>query len=411
MGRMKIRFHSIAAIVAAALAAMSATVCLADDDLCVGGVCYLTKEDADAARARLAAEEGKGFSYLALEDDEEDYAAAEETAAAPAAQVLMGMRSEKEFLAFLRGEEAAGALAEGFLALLLVALVCGLADNLTPCVLPLVPVNLAIIGRSAGRGVVYGLGQIAGAGTMGLLAALAGMGFGEVQSSIWFNVAAAAAMVILALATLDVITIDFSRFRKTRANGAGKSKKGLFGVWLLGGASVLLAGACVEPVLLAILLETAEGVGHGNWHFALLPFAFGLGLALPWPFVGAGLGILPKPGVWMVWLKRLLALVVLAFAARYAYLAWHLAHPAEQPVAADAVESGEHDAELWILSAPWCLNCHEMERTVLKAPEVVQEMEKFSIRRVEIDTLDDLQKYPELKDLGIRGLPCYVIRR
>ena len=41
----------------------------------------------------------------------------------------------------------------GPLAILLIVLVGGLALNLTPCVLPMIPINLAIIGAGAQAGV------------------------------------------------------------------------------------------------------------------------------------------------------------------------------------------------------------------------------------------------------------------
>ena len=399
---------------AAALAVLFSTgnTVRADEDLCVDGVCYLTKEAADRARAEKAAREAAGLRWQTVDDDAEDDEDSTEV------RMRMGMCDEAAFLGFLRGEESGDPADDfadkGFWVLLLIAFACGLMDNLTPCVLPLVPVNIAIIGRSAGRGAIYGLGQITGAGTRGLLAALAGMQFGAVQSSVAFNVAAALAMCILGLAMLDVIHIDLSRFRSKKRSGARRGagaapRKPVFGVWALGAASVLLAGACVEPVLIAILLKTAEGVGGGAWQYAALPFAFGAGLALPWPFIGAGLGILPKPGVWMVWLKRVLSLVVFAFAARYAYLAVRLWSPPEPPEQTEAAEADGDAPVLWILSAPWCLNCHEMEATVLKRPAVLEEMKRFNVKHVTIDKFEDLKAYPSLSGLDIKGLPCYVI--
>lgn len=466
----------------AAVAALlvSANVAVADDDLCFDGICYLTKEAADAARAAKAAKEasasnpaavwtdGAGSEMDDLGDIEEDDVIDDdgeepldedadrpiedegivegeqpmpcdggrcsdpdpaETASVPSpeqpvvkARMRLGACSEEEFISFLKNEEAAdkgGVTAgKGFWALLLIAFLCGLMDNLTPCVLPLVPVNIAIIGRSAARGAVYGFGQITGAGVMGLIAALVGVRMGSLQSSVAFNVIAATAMTVLGLAMLDVVTIDFTKFKKRfgkggaakRPKGAGAKSRGIVGVWALGAASVLLAGACVEPVLLAILLKTAEGVGSGSVWYAALPFAFGLGLALPWPFIGAGLGVLPKPGVWMVWLKRALALVVFVFAARYAYLAWRVSDAGESAGAMNESVGGSGNAgELVILSAPWCMNCYDMERTVLRQPEVLEAMMPFKVRHLTINTFEDLAAYPELSGLDIQGLPCYII--
>ena len=77
-----------------------------------------------------------------------------------------GYQGTSDFLAFIRDAEA-GVKARGMfegrgpLAILLLVLVGGLALNLTPCVLPMIPINLAIIGagaqaQSRGRGFLLG---------------------------------------------------------------------------------------------------------------------------------------------------------------------------------------------------------------------------------------------------------------
>jgi thiol:disulfide interchange protein len=59
-----------------------------------------------------------------------------------------GYIPEAEFISFLRGDEVAASksdifVGKGILASLLIALFGGLALNLTPCVLPMIPINLA----------------------------------------------------------------------------------------------------------------------------------------------------------------------------------------------------------------------------------------------------------------------------
>ena len=68
-----------------------------------------------------------------------------------------GYLGTADFLTFVRNAEAGVAetgLFEGRgpLAILLLVLVGGLALNLTPCVLPMIPINLAIIGAGAQAG-------------------------------------------------------------------------------------------------------------------------------------------------------------------------------------------------------------------------------------------------------------------
>ena len=79
-----------------------------------------------------------------------------------AARLAEGFMNVEEFLAFLTAANGAAG-AEPFAGMawggiLAAAFLGGLAMNLTPCVLPMVPINLMIIGKSAKRGALYGLG-------------------------------------------------------------------------------------------------------------------------------------------------------------------------------------------------------------------------------------------------------------
>jgi hypothetical protein len=64
----------------------------------------------------------------------------------------------------------------------------------------MVPINLMIIGRSAMRGALYGLGIAVAYGILGVLAAVGGLAFGQIQSSPWFNAAVGVLFAALSLA-------------------------------------------------------------------------------------------------------------------------------------------------------------------------------------------------------------------
>ena len=123
----------------------------------------------------------------------------------------------------------------GPLAILLLVFLGGLALNLTPCVLPMIPINLAIIGAGAqagsrGRGFllggVYGAAMALVYGVLGLVVILTAGTFGTINASPWFNLGIAVLFVVLALAMFDVITIDFSRF--SSGIRVGDSSRGTF---------------------------------------------------------------------------------------------------------------------------------------------------------------------------------------
>ena len=92
----------------------------------------------------------------------------------------------------------------------------------------------------------------------------------------------------------------------------------------MGVVAALLAGACVAPVVISVLLLSARWYGEGMVAGLLLPFLLGLGMALPWPFAGAGLSFLPKPGKWMKWVKYSFGALILLFAVYYGGLAANL---------------------------------------------------------------------------------------
>ena len=103
-------------------------------------------------------------------------------------RIAHGYMSEREFLDFLSGKERKGIFGDlsgkGIAVVLLIALLGGLAMNLTPCVLPMVPVTLMVIGKSARRGAAYALGMMIAYGAMGVAAALGSTAFGAIQGNV-----------------------------------------------------------------------------------------------------------------------------------------------------------------------------------------------------------------------------------
>ena len=108
-----------------------------------------------------------------------------------------GYMSSDDFLNFLENKKETDSFSgKSIWLILLLILLGGLALNLTPCVLPMIPVNLAIMGAgvkasSAKRGYflgfVYGLGLSLAYGALGLIVVFTGSQFGSLQSSPIFN--------------------------------------------------------------------------------------------------------------------------------------------------------------------------------------------------------------------------------
>ncbi|MBR1921165.1 MAG: thioredoxin family protein [Kiritimatiellae bacterium] len=400
-----------------ALAALFALVALA-----VAGVAppAFAETTVDANGVKWVCEDG----VCRIVGDEPSAASAPDALSAKPARLVLGYRDAGAFLAFLSGGETAAHDAFGsftWLTLLLV-LVGGLALNLTPCVLPMIPVNLIVIGKSPVRGLAYGLGMALAYGALGVLAAVGGLAFGTIQSSAWFNGFVAVVFALLGLSLLGLFPIDLTRFRPgaVRLDGAGTALAAFF----LGALSAVLAGACVAPVLISVLLLTSRLYAGGHVAALALPFALGVGMALPWPFLGAGLRVLPRPGGWMKAVNRLFALVVFCFAAWYARLAWIGVRGGGGNAAGGAIPGAVEatprtfaqafaDAraagkpilvDCW---ASWCKNCAAMERTTLAEPRVREALVGFSVIRLEAEDPTGLRALAPFED--VIGLPAFAI--
>lgn len=340
-----------------------------------------------------------------------------------------GMKNPEEFLAFLELDQevkSSSSLLEGksIWWIIIAVLLGGLMLNLTPCVLPMIPVNLAIIGAGSEaatkrqgfvRGGVYGLGIALAYGGLGLFAVLTGSQFGTLNASPVFNFGIAVVFVILALAMFDVLNIDLSRFGSKF--GIANEKRGkLIPAFAMGVVAALLAGACVAPILIAVLLQATTMYAAGNVAGLFLPLLLGVGMALPWPIAGAGLTVLPKPGMWMVKVKHGFGVLIVLFALYYAYLGVGLLPRGYSTEAAIAELETELQAALkddrlvfidfW---ATWCKSCLQMEKTTFKDPEVKERLHDFTEIKFQAEKLGD----PEIKALldryNLPGLPGYVI--
>jgi thiol:disulfide interchange protein DsbD len=353
-----------------------------------------------------------------------------------------GSLNTADFLRFIDNAEK-GVTEQGWfegrgpLAIVLLVLIGGLALNLTPCVLPMIPINLAIIGAGAQSGsrvrglllgATYGGAMALVYGALGLVVILTAGTFGSINASPWFNASIAALFVVLGLAMFDVFTIDFSSV-SSRLH-LGESGRGTFVLaFTMGAVAALLAGACVAPVVIQVLLLSSNLYAAGTTVALALPFFLGAGMAIPWPIAGAGIAALPRPGAWMVRVKQAFGVFIIGTAVYYGYTAYGLfasrwVDPAE---VASSVE--EKLKEGWYASLPagiaaaekegkpvlidfwatWCKNCLLMDRTTLKDERVNAALASYVKIKFQAEDPEQSPAKEAMDHFNAVGLPTYVI--
>ncbi len=222
----------------------------------------------------------------------------------------------------------------------------GLILNLMPCVLPVLAIKLAAIIEASGQS--RGFVRLRfGAGAMGILSSFAilaaglaalRLAGGQIGWGIQFQspVFLAMMMLVLGLFTLNMLDRFFlpipaflqASFRGNGQNASGQNANWqnangqntsgearpaiLFGDFMAGMLATLLATPCSAPFVGSAV--TVALTGDMAQLFAVF-MAMGAGLASPWGLVvlfPVLVGFLPRPGHWMVWLKRGLAGLLIA---------------------------------------------------------------------------------------------------
>lgn len=208
----------------------------------------------------------------------------------------------------------------------------GVLTSLTPCIYPMIPITAAIVGGTSvadpqavrpprWRPLVLTLSYVLGLAlvysALGLFAGLTGTLFGSVSTNPWLYFAMANLLLLAALAMLDVLPVRIPASILERASTAGTAGR-VSGAFTMGAMSGLVAAPCSAPVMAAVLtwVSSTKSAALG---FVYL-FVFSLGMCTLLVVVGLSSGAvsrLPRAGLWMVWIKRFFAFVMIGVAEYY----------------------------------------------------------------------------------------------
>jgi len=292
---------------------------------CSGKFCYFPQSDTLVAQLTVAGLPGAG---VASPDRGPANAApgsdvGKGTAEAPNASAPAGPSSADQRL-----RQAAS---RGVFWLFLLAFTAGILTSFTPCVYPMIPITIGIIGaRSAGKrskgftlSLLYVLGIAVTYSALGTSAALTGSLFGSVLQNKFVVMGVAGVFIVMAMSLFGAFEMQVPPALAGRLNSV--QGNGYPGAFLFGLIAGVVASPCVGPVLVAMLAYVAT-TGSAALGFGLF-FTFALGLGLLFIVLGTFTGVLaslPKSGAWMVRVKIVFGLVFLALALYYLHP--HLPH-------------------------------------------------------------------------------------
>lgn len=210
------------------------------------------------------------------------------------------------------------------------AFIAGLLISFTPCVYPIIPIQLGFIGgqtaaidggdqkgrlslRGFNLSVLFVIGMAFVYALLGAFASLTGTLFGIWAASPWTYIIVGNIILVLGLSMLDVFQLPTPQFL-TSWNPERKGK-GYSSALLIGAASGLVVGPCTAPALGAALAYVGA---KGNVFFGtsvLFVFALGMGaLMIALGTFSGALAAMPRSGAWMVRVKKAFGIIMIVIA-------------------------------------------------------------------------------------------------
>ncbi len=280
-----------------------------------GGVCYPpTTRTLSVKATDIPAEKGAGKPAVSPAGQAKTESKAEAPVASGTAELPMAAPA-----AAPPAPAPVPAPESGLLWSFLLMFLAGLGASLTPCVYPMIPITMAIIGAKGGgkaKGFVLSLALVLGMAVtytaLGVVAAKSGAAFGAFAQKPSFLIPVSVIFAVFALSLFGAFEIRLPAGLAAKLQGDG-SRSGLGGAFVMGLVLGPLSAPCVGPIVGSVLVGIAQ---HGQvWLGASQLFVFSLGMGVLFLAVGTFSAGLPRSGDWLTRLKQGMGLVVLGFAA------------------------------------------------------------------------------------------------
>lgn len=367
----------------------------------------------------------------------------------------------------------ARALEKGSFATFLTLFLIGLALNLTPCVYPMLGVTVSIFGgrgaapplQAFGMAVVYVMGIALMYSVLGLVAAFSGGLFGSALQSPIVLIVIGLLLVALSLSMFGLYEIQLPPALMMKLGG--QTATGAMGVFASGLLVGVFAAPCIGPPIVA-LLAIVGAKGDPVFGFTSF-FTLSMGLGAPYLVLGTFsnlLARLPRSGEWMVWVKKVFGIVLLAIGVFYAmlaiapklafwvapitlliggvYLGFFERSKGRSPafvwikramglaailggaflfsaiISASSIEFREYQEQhlqaalekgrpvLMDFSADWCVPCHELETLTFTDQNVIAASHEFEVFKVDLTRYDSPESERLRQTYDITGVPTVV---
>ena len=276
----------------------------------------------------------------------------------------------------------------------------GLLLAFTPCVLPMIPILSGIIageGRELGKlralllSLSYVLGMAAAYAVAGVAAAWSGTLLAAALQNAWVLGVFALVYVALALSMFGLYELQLPGFLHHRLHAThGRLKGGrIASVTAMGALSAVIVSPCVAAPLAGALLYISQTRDVALGGAAL--FAMALGMGIPLLVIGVSEGaLLPKSGPWMVRVKQVFGVLLLAVAV---WIVWPVLRPSGGNTDFVRIQSiAELEQKLQSPGKPvmldfyadWCVSCKEMEALTFSDARVKPRMNGMLLLQADV---------------------------
>ncbi len=207
-------------------------------------------------------------------------------------------------------------------AVMALAFLAGFILNFMPCVLPVIGLKIMSFVQQAGEhpgrvfllNLAFALGVMAVFMVLAFVASRPSGSWGELFQNDQFQIVMIGVVFSFALSFLGVWEIPIPGMSGTGVAGKMAAKDGFLGAFVKGILTTLLATPCSGPLLIPTVIWA---LAQPQYLTYLTFAAMGLGMAMPYLVFGAFpklVGMLPRPGNWMLTFKHTMGFAMLGAA-------------------------------------------------------------------------------------------------